>query len=360
MKRTVIRNTLFGGKYVNLVIEDGVIVSIDREKGLSGFDADGRSVIPGLIDTHAHGFVGKDTLDGDFEEICRFLALRGTTSWLPTAMCTDADTLEAVTGRKTDFPGTQILGFHLEGPYISEKFKGAQNEKYIKDPDYEEFCRFHKVKKITLAPERRGSAEFIRRISSEGVAVSIGHSDCDYDTALLAFDCGASCLTHTFNTMQPLHHRRPGPIGAAIQKGAYAEIIADGIHVHPASFFAALKLFGPEKLMLVSDAIRPAGLPEGTVSDSGGLSVTVGKGAVYLTGSDTLAGSSSTLWDCVRSASRMGAGFEEAIKMASTTPAEHLGLKKGRIAEGFDGDLILLDDKKEISEVFIKGERIEK
>ncbi len=357
MNKTIIKNARLENGIFNLIIEDGKIVSINQEKGLSGLDADGRRVIPGLIEVHAHGCLGIDTLDGNFEPMCDFLAKNGTTTWLPTTMTMDTETLIEVTHRRTDFPGTYIHGFHLEGPYISPKYKGAQNEDYIKAPDIEEFKRFHNVKMITVAPEQPGSMDFIRKISSEGVVASLGHTDTDYDTALEAIENGASCLTHTFNAMPPLHHRKPGPIGAASEKHIWAQIICDGIHIHKASILAAYQLFGKDRLTLVSDAIRPAGLPQGTVSESGGIPVVVRNGAVYLEGTDTLAGSGSTLWNCVQCAVKMGIDFYDAVTMATKTPANLLGLKKGQVKEGYDADLIVVSDTMEIDDVIIAGER---
>ena len=357
MSKSIIKNANVWGKICNIVTEDGVITSINEEKGLNGYDAEGRTVIPGLIETHAHGCIGMDALDGNFEPMCDFLAKNGTTTWLPTTMTMDTETLIEVTHKKTDFPGTYIHGFHLEGPYISPKYKGAQNESYIKAPTYEEFSRFGNVKKITVAPEQPGTMEFIRRITSEGVIATLGHTDADYNTAIEAIEAGADCLTHTFNCMQPIHHRKPGPIGAAAEKKIFAEIICDGIHIHKASILLALSLFGSDRLMLVSDSIRPAGFPEGTVSESGGIAVKVRDGAVYLDGTDTLAGSGSTLFRCVKCATKMGIDFKEAVKMATETPAKHLGLKKGQIKEGYDADLLILNQDMEIDDVFILGEK---
>lgn len=357
MSKTVITNALVHGNICNIVMENGRIQDINQEKGLKGIDADGKRVVPGMIEVHAHGCIGMDALDGNFEPMCDFLAKQGTTTWLPTTMTMDAKTLVEVTHQKTDFPGTHIPGFHLEGPYISPKYKGAQNEDYIKAPDYDEFCRFGKVKMITVAPEQPGSMDFIRRITSEGVIAALGHTDADYDTTIEAIENGANCLTHTFNAMQPLHHRKPGPIGAAAEKGIWAQIICDGVHIHKASVLAALKMFGSDRLTLISDAIRPAGLPEGTVSESGGIPVKVRDGAVYLDGQDTLAGSGSTLWHCVKCAVKMGIDFDEAVKMATKTPATLLGLSKGQIKEGFDADLLIIGENMEIDQVIISGER---
>jgi N-acetylglucosamine-6-phosphate deacetylase len=343
--------------YEELKEFDGKIVSINQEKGLTGLDADGCRVIPGLIEVHAHGCMGFDTLDGNFEPMCDFLAKNGTTTWLPTTMTTNTEALIEVTHRRTDFSGTYIHGFHLEGPYISPKYKGAQNEDFIKAPSLEEFDRFHNVKMITVAPELPGSMDFIRSVTADGVVVSLGHTDTDYNTAIEAIERGANCLTHTFNAMPSLHHRNPGPVGAGAEKHIWAQIICDGIHIHRSSVLAAYRLFGKDRLTLISDSIRPAGLPRGTVSESGGIPVVVRDGAVYLEGSDTLAGSGSTLWDCVQCAVKMGIDFYDAVTMATKTPAKLLGLKKGQIKEGYDADLIFISDNMEIEEVIIAGKR---
>jgi len=357
MGKSIIKNASLFGKICNVECEDGKIVSVNEEKGLIGYDADGRTVIPGLIEVHAHGCIGMDTLDGDFAPMCDFMAKNGTTTWLPTTMTVDAETLIEVTHKKTDFPGCHIPGFHLEGPYISPKYKGAQNEAYIKAPTYEEFSKFNNVKMITIAPEQPDSMEFIRRITSEGVIASIGHSDANYDTSIEAIEAGVHCLTHTFNRMLPLHHRDPGPIAAGSEKGIWAQMITDGIHVHNSMILAALKMYGRDRMTLISDSIRPAGLPEGTVSESGGIPVVVRDGAVYLEGTDTLAGSGATLWNCVKHCVSIGIPFEDAVMMATRTPAKLLGLKKGEIREGFDADLLIINDKMEIDDVFISGKR---
>lgn len=357
MSKTVIKNASLNGKICNVVCENGIITSVNNEKGLTGYDADGKTIIPGLIEVHAHGCIGMDTLDGDFAPMCDFMAKSGTTTWLPTTMTVDTETLIEVTHKKTDFPGAHIPGFHLEGPYISPKYKGAQNEAFIKAPSYEEFSKFDRVKMITVAPEQPGSMEFIRRISSEGVVASIGHSDANYNTSVEAMDAGACCLTHTFNRMPALHHRDPGPIAAGSEKGIWAQIITDGIHVHKSMILAALKMYGPQRLTLISDSIRPAGLPEGTLSESGGIPVVVRDGAVYLEGTDTLAGSGATLWKCVKYCVEIGIPFDVAVTMATKTPATLLKLNKGEIKEGYDADLLIVDDKLEITDVFVSGER---
>ena len=349
----IINNALVNGEIKNIIISDGKITDITEKNEPDGIDAKGRRVIPGLIDVHTHGCIGLDTMDADFEKMCRYHAENGTTSWLPTAMTMDYDSLNAVCNAKTDFAGAQILGFHFEGPYINKKYKGAQNEKYIKNPSVTDFAAFKNVKMVTVAPELSGGMEFIKAVSDRCV-VSIGHTNCDYETAIKAIEMGANSLTHTFNAMPPLHHRNAGPIGAGFEKHIYAQIICDGFHISKPVVLAAYKMFGADRMTIISDSIRPAGLPEGEY-ESGGLSVFVKDNSIRLK-DGTIAGGYATLWDCVKKAVEFGIPFGDAVKMASTTPAECLGVNKGKIEVGYDADLLIIGDGMQIENVIIGGE----
>ena len=348
----IIYNAEIKGSLKSIVIKNGIIADISDNVKKGDINADGNRVIPGLIDVHTHGCVGLDTMDADFEPMCRFYAEHGTTSFLPTTMTMDYDALKRVTNAKTDFKGANILGFHFEGPYISPKHKGAQNEKYIKNPSVEDFKQFKNVQMITLAPELQGAMEFIKAVTPDCV-VSIGHTDCDYETALNAIENGASCLTHTYNAMPSFHHRNPGPIGAAFEKHIYAQLICDGLHISKPTVLATYKMFGADRLTLISDSIRCAGLPDGEY-ESGGLKVFLKEGAARLA-DGTIAGSSATLLDCVKTAVKFGIPFDDAVKMATETPANMLGLKKGRIEKGYDADLLIVDGEINIKTVIIGG-----
>lgn len=351
-----INNALVNGKKVNIKIENGVIKGFSRRSLKNAYDAEGKTVIPGLIDTHTHGCIGHDTMDADFEEMCRFYASHGTTSWLPTTLTASKEELSAVNSAKTDYYGANILGFHLEGPYISEKYKGAQNPEFIRRASIEEIKGYKNIKKISLAPEIEGSMEFIKEVSRECI-ISIAHTECSYETAIEAIENGASCLTHTFNAMAGLHHRNPGPIAAAFEKHIYAEIICDGLHIARPMILLAYKLFGSDRMVLVSDSLRSAYMPDGEYNMAG-LEITLKNNEARLK-DGTIAGSSATLWDCVKKAVEFGIPFEEAVKMASTTPAEQLGVKKGKIETGYDADLLIIDDNFTIREVFIAGEKFQ-
>lgn len=349
----IISNVLVNGCVKSITVENGVITDIADGIDVSGKDMNGLNVFAGLIDVHTHGCVGYDTMDADFEKMCAFYAEHGTTSFLPTTMTMDYESLKRVTDAKTEFSGANILGIHLEGPYISKKYKGAQNEAYIRNPDIEEFCKFDNVAMITVAPELEGSENFIKEASKKCV-VSIGHTDCDYETAIRAIECGANCLTHTFNAMPPLLHRDSGPIGAGFEKHIYAQIICDGLHISKPAILAAYRLFGPDRLTLISDSIRPAGLKDG-IYESGGLEVHLKNGEIRLA-DGTLAGSGATLFDCVKKAIKFGIPREDAFRMASQTPAEMLGVNKGRVEVGYDADLIFIDDNLNLTNVMINGQ----
>ncbi len=346
----IIKNARLENGIFDIKIEDGVISEIGKFDEKFDIDANSKRVIPGLIDTHIHGFMGIDTADGNLDDIARNLALNGTTSFLPTTMTDSVENLIKITNQPLPEDGANVIGYHLEGPYISLKKKGAQNEAYIKTPDSDEFKQFNNVAVISLAPEIENAIEFIEKCDCK---VSIGHTDCDYNTAIRAIDAGADCLTHTFNAMPPLLHREPGPIGAASEKEIYTELICDGRHVAKAAVLSLYKMMGSDKVILISDAIRPAGLPDGKY-DSGGLAVIMNKGMLTLT-DGTLAGGSQPLLQCVKTAVSFGIDFYEAVKMASETPAKRFNLNKGKIEKGYDADIVIINDDFTVSNVIIDG-----
>ena len=354
----VFKNLKIGGVASDVYVTGGKIDRIalhtadGSAPGDEGNDFGGATAIPGLVDIHTHGCVGHDTMDGRFDEMCDFLAKSGTTSWCPTTMTQSIENISKAMHGNTDCRGANILGFHMEGPYINVKYKGAQNEKYIKNPDLAEFEALPNIKMVTIAPELEGSLDFIRECKA---SVSIGHTDCDYRTALAAIDAGAACLTHTFNAMNPIHHRKPGPIGAAFEKKIHVQLICDGLHVHKAVVLMLYKLFGRDRVVLISDSMRATGLGDGEY-EFGGQPVIV-KDNVARTLDGAIAGSTSTLWQCVKKAVEFGIPFEDAVYMATATPAGLIGVRsKGRLAGGSDADFLILDDDLEISKVVIGGE----
>ncbi len=351
MADLVLKNCLVHGKITDIEILDGKISKIGKTD-LDGIDISGKHVYPGLFDIHCHGANGFDTMDGDkLPEISEYLLRHGITAWLPTTMTMSMEDIKRATTMPVRSNGASILGFHMEGPYIAEKFKGAQNAKYIKAPNLDEFSKLENIKMVTLAPELAGSAEFIKKC---GAVVSLGHTDCTYEQAISAIESGAKCLTHTFNAMPPLHHRNPGPIGAAADKNIYVQVICDGIHIHPAVIRILYKLFGKERMVLISDAMRATGLDDGVYS-FGGQKIIVSQG-IARTEQGALAGSTSTLMDCVKKAIDFGVPQEDAFFMATATPASLMHVNKGYIAEGYDADLIILDEKLNLCSVVANGE----
>lgn len=355
----IIYNAKINNMLKAVKIKNGKIVEILNNQKSGDINANGFNLIPGLIDIHTHGCCGTDAMDGDFKNLCRFYAQNGTTSFLPTTMTMDKNSLSKVTEADTKFYGANILGFHFEGPYISKEYKGAQKEEYIKNPSVEEFNELNKlnnIKMITVAPELKGSAEFIKEVSKNCI-VSIGHTSCNYNEAVTAISLGAGCLTHIYNAMPEFCHRSPGPIGAAFTKKIYAQLICDGIHVLKPSVLATFKLFGSNKVILISDSIKPTGCKKGKF-ECGGLTVTL-KNNIATLSNGTIAGSTSFLLNCVKKAIEFGVPFKYAVKAATENPAKLLKIKKGKIKEGFDADLLITDDNLNLKTVIINGEVFE-
>ena len=347
----VYKNAKKDDSITDITVKDGKIVSLEKTNE-NGIQLDGNKVFPGLIDVHAHGCMGLETNSGEIEKLSRYEALHGTTSWLPTTATVDFAIIKVALDRDIkSIKGANVLGFHIEGPYISESRKGAQDSKYIRKPDINEYRQLKNVKMVTIAPETDGAMEFIKNCD---VICSIGHTDCDYDTAIKAIAAGANCLTHTFNAMPPMLHRAPGPIGAAIEKGIYAQLICDGLHVEKGAVWSLYKALGADRICLISDSIAPTGLAYGEYK-SGGLDVILNERGCRLR-DGTLAGSTSFLLDCVKKAIEFGISESEAFKMATETPANLLGVEKGKLEVGYDADFIVLDEEYNLIKIIIGGE----
>lgn len=343
---------------------DTVITAIGSDKG-EGFDAFGCYVVPGFVDIHTHGAVGCDFSDGkpeDMQPMADYYAAHGVTSFLATTMTLSENTLTDAMHTIRDFHrcgGAKCAGVHLEGPFLSSTKKGAQAECHLHRPDSGMFHRLNEasggsVKLVTVACEEPGGMEFIREVSRV-CTVSLGHSVADYDTAMAAFSAGAEHATHLYNGMPPLLHRAPGIIGAALDSGASVELICDGLHIHPAAIRAAYRMFG-DKLNLISDSLRCAGMPDGDY-ELGGQPITVRDGKATLKNSDTLAGSAISLLDAVRNAVRFGLPLEAAIYAAATAPALAAKLEDvGSISIGKRADFLVLDKDLQIKAVFVDGE----
>lgn len=351
-ERRIYKNACLHGRAVDLEVTDGRFTAIGQ-LGETGVDLGGLDVFPGLIDIHCHGAMGFDTMDGAqaLERMSVYFASRGVTTWYPSAGGSAESMRRVLQIPLSGIRGANMPGFHLEGPYLSPDALGAISAESIKLPDPADFAEFDNVKLITLAPELPGAIEYIRTTSAR---VAIGHTTADYETAMAAIAAGASCVTHTFNAMTPLHHREPGVLGAAIDGDIWVQVISDGVHLHPSVVKMLYRTFG-KKMILISDAVSGTGLPDGEYLRHGKYPRRIVNGTIR-TASGRLAGSASDLYRDVCCAIGFGIPREDAFYMASTAPAEYMGLNKGRIEMGYDADFIAVDAENRIHTVVIGGE----
>lgn len=358
-KRIVYKNCKVNGILTDIEVTDGVFTAIkmlDEE----GIDLGGNDVFPGLIDIHCHGANGysiygveDDVVAVNMEKICEYYAKNGVTSWCPTT-CAPADKLKYILSLDySSFKGSHVLGLHLEGPYLSTSKAGAINPKNMRLPKSADFSDYEKIKFITVAPELEGAIDYIKEMSGK-VKISLGHTCADYDTAIKAIEAGADCINHTFNALPPIHHREPGPIVAAVDKGIYAEAICDGVHLHPGIVRMIYRLFGKDRMIMISDSVNGAGLPDGEFKIDGLKRII--KDKIIRNENGNLAGSWCHLFEDVRRAIGFGIPREDVYYMASTTPAKFLGLNKGRIEVGYDADFIVVTERDELLKTVISGE----
>ena len=352
----LIKNVKHKNKLVSIAIEDGRIKDIisaecDCYADAPSVDFGGAKIYPGLIDIHSHGAIGIDTMDATLNELAKFYLSQGTTTWYPTTMTMSHEDILRSLVAECDGEGANIPGFHLEGPYINPDCCGAQDPRYAILPTIEDFKTYPSVKLVTIAPELDGAIEFIKKCDA---VVCLGHTAASYDEAKLAFDAGAKCLTHTFNAMNGIHHRAPGPIPAGAECGAYAQLICDGIHIHPSVIRMLVALYGTDRVILISDSMCATGLSDG-VYGLGGQAVTVKDGKATLA-NGAIAGSSVTLFECVRRAVSFGIDEESAFKMASENPARMMGLNKGKIEIGYDADFVIVDESLSLLRAIARGE----
>lgn len=356
-----------GKSFVDADIQfDSHITAIGKLAGEADFDAEGCYVVPGFVDIHTHGAVGEDFSDGKAEgmqPMADYYAAHGVTSFLATTMTLKEETLTPAMHVIRDFRrtgGAKCAGIHLEGPFLSYAKRGAQAAENLHKPDAALFGRLNaasgdRVKLVTVACEEEGAMEFIRAVSPV-CTVSLGHTSADYDTAMAAFAAGASHATHLYNGMPSFLHRAPGVIGAAFDARASVELICDGFHIHPAVIRATHAMFG-EKLTLVSDSLRCAGMPDGEY-ELGGQPIEMKNNKATLLGTDTLAGSSISMLDAVRNVVNFGLSLPEAVYAAATAPARAARLNDvGEIRVGKCADLLILDKDLNLVAVFVDGER---
>ena len=351
---------------------DGRLLSSSSADGKT-YDASGCYVIPGLTDLHFHGCMGKDFSDADpegLEIMAKYELSQGVTQICPAGMTLLEEQLTkvcqvAAAHRDANKPGAELCGINLEGPFLSTAKKGAQKADWIHAPDVDMFRRLMAaskglVKLVSVAPEEPGAMEFIEAVEGE-VTVSIAHTTADYDTAMEAFRLGARQVTHLFNAMPPFSHRAPGVVGAALDTPiCNVELICDGVHIHPSVVRATFKMFGPKRVILVSDTMRAAGMPDGDYTLGGQPVKVKGKYATLAYG--TLAGSVTNLMNCMRTAVSFGIPLEDAVWAAAVNPARAIGIfsRMGSLEPGKRANVVVLDQNLELKDVFFRGELVDR
>ena len=339
---------------------DGILLSAASGDG-EALDARDCYVIPGLVDVHFHGCVGEDFSDATpegLQRIADYELSQGVTYICPAGMTLPEDQLTAIckntaAHRAKNAGGAEVVGAHLEGPFLSTAKKGAQNADFLHDPDVPMLRRLQEaaegcVKLVTVAPEQPGAMEFIRAATEMGITVSVGHTVADYDTAMAAFAAGATHATHLYNGMPPLHHRSPG---------VQVELICDGVHIHGAMIRLTFQLFGRERVILISDSLRATGMPDGQYPFGGQEIEVHGNRATIVGHPETLAGSVTSLMGCLRQAVAFGIPLADAVRACSYNPAKSIGIddQVGTLEEGKQASLVVLNPDLSLKAVVFHG-----
>lgn len=358
-------------------IENGFVRFTDRILGfgpMSAYeageetliDAKGQFVSPGFIDIHIHGFAGADSMDGEakaLHTIASAVRRNGVTGFLATTMTMPKEAiikaLDTVKAFSAAAGEAKILGVHLEGPFIHPEKKGAQNEAYIQNPTYDWLKPYMDViRVITLAPDTEGAFDFIDQMKAHPhVKLSIGHTNADFETAEKAKACGVNHITHCFNAMPPLHHRKPSVLGSMLSGGYTAELIADNIHVHKGLYKGLYRVLGHENLVLVTDCMRAGGLEDG-IYDLGGQEVKVADHSARLTSDGSLAGSVLKMNEALQNVYQATElSRVEVVRLATLNPARVLGLEAeiGSIVRGKKADLLVMNEAFDVIKTFVDG-----
>ena len=334
---------------------------------------DGGIALPGFIDVHVHGGQGVSfgigQLREDLEKYSAWAATNGVTGFLMSITGPDRDYISGtiiayteILDQVRNWPGAIPLGMHLEGPFLNKEKHGAFNPEWIRNPDLNEMQQYIGIangwiKHVSMAPELEHAQEVAAFLAENGIKVSLGHSNTDYETARAALQGTFSHVTHTFNAQSGLHHRSPGVVGAVLSSdNITAELIGDTHHVHPAAMQIMVRCLGSDRVILITDAMAGAGLPDGEY-DLLNQKVTVRSGKATLP-DGTIGGSTATMISAVRTlVNEVGVSLQDAVRMASFNPAKLIGLddRIGSIEEGKEGNLIILDEKMTIKKTFIRG-----
>lgn len=353
------------GRFINVHFEDNIIEDHDQ------IECQDRYIIPGLVDIHFHGCVGHDFCDASqesFDAISQYQLKHGITAICPATMTYPEDKLDKVMKLASNYSnvdGADLVGINLEGPFISKDKVGAQNPKYVQKPNYEMIKRLQNsanglIKLIDIAPEVDGALDFIKNAKND-FKISIAHTCSDYATAKQAYKLGASHLTHAFNAMPPIHHRNPGPIPAASEAGAYAEIICDGMHIDYSVVRLAFEIFGEDKLCLISDSCEATGLDDGQYSLGGQDIIKTGTKVVLKNDQNTIAASATNLFDCMKHAIKdANISPEFAIRAATINPSSAIGIDDlyGSIANNKYANFNIVDSDFNLLETYRHGKKI--
>ena len=372
MKRTLFTN---GKVYVDGQFQDtDLLVQDGRVAGFSGkadevVDLGGKLLIPGFLDLHTHGGDGVDVnaaTAGDLAKIGRFFAKNGTTGWLCSILTdTPEQTLwcidQAKAAMAAPITGAQLMGIHLEGPFLCSAYKGAMPEHLLRKGDPALFRQYQQaaegaVRYITVSPEVEGVVDMIAEIAGH-TTVAIGHSGADYETSCAAIDAGAACCTHTFNAMGLFHQHRPGIMGAVLERPVCCEAICDGRHLHPGSVRMLLACKGWDKVVAVTDSIQASGLPDGHYK-LGVNDVVVEDGDAKLASNGVRAGSTLTTGQALKNLVKFtGESVEKVLPLLTANPARLIGMdhRKGSIAPGKDADLVVLDQDLNVTATYVAG-----
>ena len=355
-----------------VAMEEGKLRLLPPDAPMSGevYDAAGKKVVPGFIDIHTHGAVGVDVngaTAADMEKIGTFFAGNGTTAWLASVLTDTEEQTRWCIDRYREWKkeareGAELLGIHLEGPFLATAYKGAMPEHLLRQGDagllrsYQEQAEGG-IRYLTISPEVEGTVDMIPAARELGIVTAIGHSGADYDTAMSAIAAGAHAATHTFNAMLLLHQHRPAILGAVLESDVYCEAICDGRHLHPGIVRLLLKVKGLDRVVAITDSIMAAGLSDGKYH-LGVNEVVVEDGDAKLASDGTRAGSTLTQDTALLNLLAFtGRRIEEILPLLTENPAKLAGVidRKGSIADGKDADIVVLDGENHVEQVFVKG-----